>query len=576
MGAEGLTVEDAGGVRVLMLANPPSNNLSPGLRARLIDALGSLPTGCSRIVLAARGGTFSSGLPLDPDPAMPGLAALCNAVETSAVPVVAALHGLVIGPGAELAMAAAARVAAPGTRIAFPEIALGLCPEGGTTRRLAGRIGTRVALRLLLSGRAVTADEALTLGLIDAISDDPVLLARTLATGVRVPAVPPADPGAAAEARRTHSAALPATGRIIACVEAAALLPPEAHQAFEAVAREDLEASPEAAALRSLARAERRSAALPPEIARFRPAAPDHLALHGAAPDLVTLARLALLNGLKVAWHHPDPKAAAASLAALDRAEADEQRAGRLAAAARADGRARLSEGGEAPLHVHADAPPAPLSGRGDGTVRLVLGGGDEGCPGLALAPSGASCELSQPADGRPDDIALALAGLRRLGLHPVLVNHRPILGCGVVTAGRTALAWLAAAGVSKALLVQALHGFGSRLPEGLPEPEAPARDLGADEILARWLGALANEGFRLLDQGIARRPSDIDHVLVAGHGFPRWRGGPMHLADRRGLMALRSDLRRWSGDDPLWTPSPLLDRLIRDGVRLGTLNDGA
>jgi 3-hydroxyacyl-CoA dehydrogenase len=132
----------------------------------------------------------------------------------------------------------------------------------------------------------------------------------------------------------------------------------------------------------------------------------------------------------------------------------------------------------------------------------------------------------------------------------------------------------MAAAGVPKLQIAQALEGFGALLPADLAERESTRLDLGADEILGRWLGALGNEGLRLLDQGIARRPSDIDFVLVTGHGFPRWHGGPMHQAGRRGLMALRADLRRWSADDPLWKPAPLLDRLIRDGLTLANLDE--
>ena len=116
---------------------------------------------------------------------------------------------------------------------------------------------------------------------------------------------------------------------------------------------------------------------------------------------------------------------------------------------------------------------------------------------------------------------------------------------------------------------------FPAELPEGLPDADRTGGSASRpEECLARWIGALANEGVRLLDQGIARRPSDIDHVLVAGHGFPRWQGGPMHQADRRGLMALRADLRRWAEDDPLWAPAPLLDRLIRDGAPIGSLDE--
>lgn len=589
MVAEGLTVEDRDDVRILTLAAPPSNSLTSAVRAALVAALEDLPSGITRIVLAARGATFSSGLPLEPDLAAPGLAHLCHAIAASPVPVMAALHGLVLGPGAELALAARGRIAAPGTRIAFPEVALGLCCEGGTSRRLAARIGTAAALGLLLSGRAVGTEEALAVGLVDAVAGDPANAASVVGLPPEPPAIPRADASALDEARRSHVRALPAAGRIIRCVEAGALMPPEAHQAFEAVARADLEASPEAAALRAVALAERRAAALPPALARLRPTAPDRIALHGAAPELVTLARLALARGLEVCWHHPDQKTAAASLAALELAEAAEQRAHRLSATARAAGRARLQAGGDAPLHIHAG--PLPEVGAATGAAQLLLGG-SETVPGLALAPFGPGCELSLPPDCPPDGPALAVALLRRLGLQPVLVGSRPILGRGVVAAGRSAMAAMVAMGVPKAQVAAVLERFGARVPGGMPEgvprgmpegvPQVEAsvadsgkRDLDGSEILARWLGAMANEGLRLLDQGIARRPSDIDLVLVAGHAFPRWRGGPMHLADQRGLMALRADLRGWVGDDPLWAPAPLLDRLIRDGARLEALNRG-
>jgi 3-hydroxyacyl-CoA dehydrogenase len=567
MVAEGLTITDVGDVRILTFAAPPSNALTPALRAGLIAAVENPPLPVTRIVLAARGATFSSGLPLEPDVAQPSLAMLCHVVETSKIPVIAAVHGLVLGPGAELAMAARARVAAPGTRIAFAEIALGVCTEAGTSRRLAQKVGIAAALRLMLSGRAVMTEEALAMGLLDAEDAAPLAAAQRLVLPAEPPAVPRADAAAIAEARRTHARASPAAGRIIACIEAAALLPPETHQAFETVAREDLDASPEADALRWVVKAERRAAAMPAALARVRPSVPDRIALHGAGAELVTLARLALAQGLSVAWHHPGPTAAEANLAALDLAEAVEQRAGRLGAAARAARRARLTDGGDAPLHVHADPPDeAALPDR----VRLVLGEGGRH-PGLAFSPQGASCELSLPLDGPVDGPALAFVTLRRLGLQPVLVGASPILGRGLVAAGRSAIAAMATL-VPKARIARALEGFGVSLPERLPEVSVARQDIGAEMILARWLGALANEGFRLMDQGIARRPSDIDLVLVQGHGFPRWKGGPMHLAERRGLMALRADLRQWSADDPLWSPAPGLDRLIRDGQRLETL----
>ncbi|MDE3028584.1 MAG: enoyl-CoA hydratase/isomerase family protein, partial [Paracoccaceae bacterium] len=61
-------------------------------------------------------------------------------------------------------------------------------------------------------------------------------------------------------------------------------------------------------------------------------------------------------------------------------------------------------------------------------------------------------------------------------------------------------------------------------------------RSFTAEEIQRRCLVAMANEGARILQEGIALRPSDIDVVLLSGYGYPRWRGGPMQSADEIGL----------------------------------------
>ena len=61
------------------------------------------------------------------------------------------------------------------------------------------------------------------------------------------------------------------------------------------------------------------------------------------------------------------------------------------------------------------------------------------------------------------------------------------------------------------------------------------------DEIVARILSAMINEGARLLDEGIAARASDIDVIWVYGYGFPAHRGGPMFYADLTGLAKIAS-----------------------------------
>ena len=83
---------------------------------------------------------------------------------------VALLNGLALGGGLELALACTFRVAAPGARVGLPEIKLGLIPGYGGTQRLPRLIGEARALELILSGRMVTAADALALGLVNRVA----------------------------------------------------------------------------------------------------------------------------------------------------------------------------------------------------------------------------------------------------------------------------------------------------------------------------------------------------------------------------------------------------------------------
>lgn len=101
-------------------------------------------------------------------------------------------------------------------------------------------------------------------------------------------------------------------------------------------------------------------------------------------------------------------------------------------------------------------------------------------------------------------------------------------------------------------------------------------RQFRREEIQRRCLAAMANTGAKLIEEGIALRPSDIDVVMIHGYGFPRWRGGPMMAADLAGLLAVQNDLTSFAPDDPgLWTPAPLFGELIRNGQGFGSLNRG-
>ncbi len=126
----------------------------------------------------------------------------------------------------------------------------------------------------------------------------------------------------------------------------------------------------------------------------------------------------------------------------------------------------------------------------------------------------------------------------------------------------------------------------GSRTP--LPDPEVDAiiaaaanrlgivrRAIGAEEIVERTVLPMINEGARILEEGIAARPGDIDVIWVYGYGWPAWRGGPMYYADRIGLGHVRGRLSLYaerSGDASL-RPAPLVLRLAAEGKGFASLS---
>ncbi|MGH8686445.1 MAG: 3-hydroxyacyl-CoA dehydrogenase NAD-binding domain-containing protein [Burkholderiales bacterium] len=121
----------------------------------------------------------------------------------------------------------------------------------------------------------------------------------------------------------------------------------------------------------------------------------------------------------------------------------------------------------------------------------------------------------------------------------------------------------------------------GNRKPQ--PDPEVDAlleqyrkennlqpRDISDEEIVERCIYALANEGARILEEGIALRASDIDMVYLTGYGFPAHRGGPMFYADTVGLDQVLAAIERFQkgSHGNQWSPAPLLVKLAKEGKR--------
>ncbi len=120
----------------------------------------------------------------------------------------------------------------------------------------------------------------------------------------------------------------------------------------------------------------------------------------------------------------------------------------------------------------------------------------------------------------------------------------------------------------------------GDRTPQRDPELEQyiaeestrmgiARQPMSEEEILKRCVYGMVNEGAKLLEQGIALRPSDIDITYLTGYGFPAHHGGPMYLADRIGLEQVLAEIERFHAQDGYWwQPAPLLQQLVREGKR--------
>lgn len=106
---------------------------------------------------------------------------VCSTLAALPFPTIAAINGFALGGGLELALAADMRVASPQARLGLPEVSLGVIPGYGGTQRLPRIIGLGRALDLILTGRHVTAEEALQLGLVNRVADDAIAAAVELA-----------------------------------------------------------------------------------------------------------------------------------------------------------------------------------------------------------------------------------------------------------------------------------------------------------------------------------------------------------------------------------------------------------
>ncbi len=165
-----------GDVAVVTLNSPPVNALSAKVREGLDKAFEAADADASvkSIVLICEGKTFIAGADISEfGRAMtgPSLQDVQNRIENASKPVVAAIHGTVLGGGLEVALVAHYRVAVPTAKAGLPEVNLGLLPGAGGTQRLPRIVGVEKALEMVTSGQHVPAKAAHAMGLFDELID---------------------------------------------------------------------------------------------------------------------------------------------------------------------------------------------------------------------------------------------------------------------------------------------------------------------------------------------------------------------------------------------------------------------
>ena len=148
-------------IAIIALASPPANALSLTVRQAISDVLDKIDArdDVKAAMLFGDGPSFSAGIDIreyGDAGQKPTIGDLCNRIENMRVPVVVGLHGVVMGGGLELALAAHYRLIERNSRIGMPEVTLGLLPSGGATQRLPRLAGAETALKIL-AGRGTTA-----------------------------------------------------------------------------------------------------------------------------------------------------------------------------------------------------------------------------------------------------------------------------------------------------------------------------------------------------------------------------------------------------------------------------------
>ena len=657
-----VTREHRGSSLVLWIDNPPVNALSQEVRAGLMSgiAYASAHDAVQSVVISCRGRTFIAGADVKEfgaDSVEPFLPDVTAAIESSAKPVIAAIHGQALGGGLEVALACHYRVAAKGSRLGLPEVTLGIIPGAGGTQRLPRLIDAISAAEMLTSGKPIVASRARDLGLVDIIVEEDVVSAavglgrNATVEGCRAsekPLILPLDElDALAAVTRKQAKGAIAPNAVIDLLRRTWGLSFADGMSEERVLFLKLRNSEEAKALRHIFFAERAASKIPNDIAAAKPAEVKIVGIIGAgtmgcgiamtfadadyAVRMLEMNSGALSKGLeriqrsyedsvkknRISSAQRDQRIAAITgstdygyLSACDLIieavfESMEVKAavfGKLDEIAKPDAIlasntsylnlndiAATTKRPRAVIGLHYFSPANVMKlleivrgertsgvavatalaiAKSTGKIPVIAGV----CPGFIgnrmLRVYGREAGLLLLEGATPEQIDKALTAFG-MAMGPFAVADLAGIDIGY-KARKEAVAgsFEPMATVVHDSLVESGHlgqktgsGFytykdGARAPnpvaltyleEARERAGRKMRPISDAEIVERCIFALVNEGFRIVEEGIARHVDDIDVVYVNGYGFPRYRGGPMFYGRSLGLDNVRRSIARFA-----------------------------
>ncbi len=678
-----------GAVAEALIDNPPVNATSASVRSGLAQAIRTMESdpAVSALVIRCAGKTFIAGADIKEfgkPMADPGLPEVMAMMDRATKPIVAAVHGTVLGGGFEVALACHYRIAAPETKFGFPEVKLGLMPGGGGTQRTPRLAGLAAAIPLLTQGNPIGAQEALAANLIDAVttgdlaSEAREFVGRLLAEqrGPRnAGALPmPADePALFEEAKTTLARKMKGQTAPLRALEAIRL---GYAMAFEDAVKQELAifreclAGPQSKALRNIFSAEREVARIPdlPADTATRPV--ERVGVIGLGVMGRGIVMAFATAGLPVVAVALDDEHVGAARKSIEKMWSSSVAKGSLAQDAM-DKRLALIEfvtDAErlSSVDIVVEAVTESLAVKQGVFAQL----GEVTKPGTILASNtsfldiDALAEASQrpedvcgmhffnpahvmrllenvrAAKTKPDIVATIMALGKRIGKLSVLsgvcdgfivnrmLSKRSREGFFLVEEGASpaaidkvllsygfpmgpfALGDLAGLDVQAAARASRRASATEReLRADFPEQMVAAgrlgqktgsgwysydenrkaspnpltsemiaahaerhglalREIGEDEIRERLLYAMVNEGAKILGEGVAPRPHEIDIAMVNGLGWPAYSGGPMFWADQIGLEKVLATIERFRAahGDAYWTPAPLLVRYAGEG----------